>query len=343
MTTAAVCEHACSIYGVYLKFVTTSGAIAAPVANVLRSFPRECGDGSGVLTIQLDAVRCREEIPVRLSGTAYELSFTPGSDADESHSRPAWPHRVMRDGARLIADFFDEGLLVIDPSREIVEGYLIDPDTMSPEAVEWLFHTALVQLLKHRGLFTVHATALELGGLGVLIPGHSGRGKTTAFVSLLRAGYRYLSDDHPLLSDNAGHLEVLSFPLRVDVTDPTVSFFPELRDASASVLRQGLNKRYFFPEDIYEAAVIGTRCRPAVMLFPHVSDLLHSCLEPLRKCEALEAILPHALMVYDHDIARKEFHLLSKLVQETDCYRLHFGRDVLDLPRLITPLLQGRR
>jgi hypothetical protein len=32
--------------------------------------------------------------------------------------------------------------------------------------------------------------------------------------------------------------------------------------------------------------------------------------------------------------------VLSKLVQRAACYRLHFGRDVLDLPRLITPLLE---
>jgi hypothetical protein len=28
------------------------------------------------------------------------------------------------------------------------------------------------------------------------------------------------------------------------------------------------------------------------------------------------------------------------LVQQAACYQLHFGQDVLDLPKLITPLLE---
>ena len=46
--------------------------------------------------------------------------------------------------------------------------------------------------------------------------------------------------------------------------------------------------------------------------------------------------------MYDETVARREFQVLSKLVQQVDCYRLHFGRDILDLPKLITPLLEIR-
>ena len=53
--------------------------------------------------------------------------------------------------------------------------------------------------------------------------------------------------------------------------------------------------------------------------------------ELLSKQEALKTILPHCLLVYDPDVARQEFVALTQLVQQTDCYRLHFGRDVLDL------------
>jgi hypothetical protein len=69
----------------------------------------------------------------------------------------------------------------------------------------------------------------------------------------------------------------------------------------------------------------------------------HSWLEPLPKSRALEVLLPQALLVYDPEVARREFQVLAKLVQQVDCYRGHFGRDILDLPKLITPLLeQGR-
>ena len=54
-------------------------------------------------------------------------------------------------------------------------------------------------------------------------------------------------------------------------------------------------------------------------------------------------ILPHSLLVYDTEVARREFQALVGLVEQADCYRLHFGRDVMELPWLVTPLLEKRQ
>ena len=105
------------------------------------------------------------------------------------------------------------------------------------------------------------------------------------------------------------------------------------------LLRPGFPKRGFYAEELYQTS-IGERCRPAIVLFPHVVDAPHSHLEPLPKSRALEMLLPQALLVYDADVARREFQVLAKVVQPVDCYRLHFGRDILDLPNLITPILE---
>ncbi|MGD9852188.1 MAG: hypothetical protein AB7T38_13060 [Nitrospirales bacterium] len=68
--------------------------------------------------------------------------------------------------------------------------------------------------------YALHATALvEKDGQGILIPGCSGRGKTTAFVSLLRAGFRCIFDDHPLLHETQEQLELLAFEEKVDVAE----------------------------------------------------------------------------------------------------------------------------
>lgn len=213
---------------------------------------------------------------------------------------------------------------------------------MAPDIRVSFVHFAMTELLKRRGLYTFHATALEHKGQGVLIPGFSGRGKTTSFLSLLRAGYRYLSDDHPFFRVNGTRVEILPYPLKINVTDHTVSFFPELREAPPSVLHAGVPKRYFHAEDLYPGP-LGQPCEPSVILFPEVLDSSHSCLEPLSKKVALEMILPHSLLVYDAEVARREFQALVRLVEQTDCYRLHFGRDVLELPWLVTPLLEKRQ
>jgi hypothetical protein len=256
--------------------------------------------------------------------------------------RSIWQCEVLQDGNRVVADFHEQGLLQIDGSQGLVEGYFINPDAMHPDVCTSFFHYALTELLKRRDLFTVHATALELHGQGVLIPGYSGQGKTTSFLSLLRSGFRYLSDDYPLLRDRGSHMELLAFPMKIDVTDRTIEFFPELRNAMPDVLHQGICKKFFQAEDLY-ADSIGSSCTPAMIIFPHVVNMPHSCLEPLPKSRALEAIMPQGLLVYDQTVARREFQVLSKLVQQVDCYRLHFGRDVFDLPKLVTPLLEMRK
>jgi len=283
-------------------------------------------------------VQDRADIPLTISSSARQLSSGTG-EAVGDRPETNLPHEVIQDGERLVADFFGAGVLLIDGARGRADGYLIHPQRMPASLIEYLFHLALIELLRRQGLYTIHATALERHGRGILIPGNSGRGKTTSFISLLRSGYQYLSDDHPLLRDAESHVDLLPFPIKINVTEATIAFFPELRNASDHVLRPGFPKRGFYAEELYRTE-IGGCCRPALVLFPQVVDAAQSHLERLPRSQALQLILPQALLVYDQEVARREFQVLAKLVQQADCYRLHFGRDILDLPELITPLLE---
>ena len=333
-------EHVFNCHGLDLCVRTSVEAFVEPVAAFLRHFHAEALQGGPVLTIQLDEVASRADVPVRMSAS-WKVLFSGERPSLGDAVRPLWQCEIVQDGDRLIADFHEQGVLVIDGVRNLVEGYFIRPDAMHPDVRTSFLHFALAELLKRNGLFTVHATALEYAGQGILIPGYSGQGKTTSFLSLLRSGFRYLSDDYPLLRDRGTHMELLAFPMKIDVTDRTIEFFPELRDAAPGLLKQGIQKKYFQSEDLY-AESIGRSCTPAIIMFPHVVDMPHSCLEPLTKSRALEALMPQGLLVYDQTVARREFQALSKLVQQVDCYRLHFGRDILDLPKLIRPLLDAR-
>jgi hypothetical protein len=331
-------EYLFSLYGTSVRFTTSSPRLAEPVNELLRHFRRDTLDESASLTLCFQAVQDRADIPLTFSPSAHQLSSGTGAAVGDRPETDL-PYEVIHDGGKLIADFFDAGVLVIDGAQGRADGYLIDPHTMPASLIEYLFHLALIELLRRCELYTIHATALEKNGRGILIPGNSGRGKTTSFISLLRSGYRYLSDDHPLIRDAGDHIDLLPFPIKINVTETTIAFFPELRNASDHLLRPGFPKRGFYAEELYQTA-IGECCRPAVVLFPHVVDAPHSRLELLPKSRALEMILPQALLVYDPVVARREFQVLAKIVQQVDCYRLHFGRDILDLPNLITPLLE---
>jgi hypothetical protein len=331
-------EYLFSMYGTPVRYTTSSSLLAAPVEELLRHFRRNSLDESVPLTLCFQAVQDRAEIPPILSPSARHLCSGTGVPAG-GRLEDELPYAVSQDRGRLIVDFYDAGMFVIDGVHGSAEGYLIKAQRMPASFIEYLFHLVLIELLRGRGLYTIHATALERNGRGILIPGNSGRGKTTSFISLLRSGYQYLSDDHPLFRDAGDHVELLPFPIKINVTEDTIAFFPELRDAPEHVLQPGFPKRGFYPEELYPTS-IGTCCRPALVLFPQVVDAPRSHLEPLPRSRAMELLLPQALLVYDAEVARREFRVLAKLVQQADCYRLHFGRDILDLPKLITPLLE---
>lgn len=331
-------EYFFSMYGTAVRYTTSSSLLAVPVEELLRHFRRNSLDESVPLTLCFQAVQDRAEIPPILSPAARHLCSGTGVPAG-GRPEDELPYTVSQDRGHLIVDFHDTGLFVIDRAQGSAEGYLIKPQLMPASLIEYLFHLVLIELLRGRGLYTVHATALKKNGLGILIPGNSGRGKTTSFISLLRSGYQYLSDDHPLFRDAGDHVELLPFPIKINVTEDTIAFFPELRDAPDHLLHPRFPKRAFYAEEVYPTS-IGACCRPALVLFPQVVDAPRSHLEPLPKSRAMELLLPQALLVYDVEVARREFQVLAKLVQQVACYRLHFGRDILDLPKLITPLLE---
>ncbi|HRI08725.1 MAG TPA: hypothetical protein PKW35_12965, partial [Nannocystaceae bacterium] len=74
-----------------------------------------------------------------------------------------------------------------------------------------------------------------------------------------------LSDDHPLMRDAGTHVDLLPFPIKINVTEETIAFFPELRTAPAHVLPPRFPKRAFYAEELY-ATAIGECCRPAIVL-----------------------------------------------------------------------------
>lgn len=327
-----------SIYGMRMRYVTGSPALVAPISELLKHFRRGTIEESAELTVCFRDVQDRTEIPLRLSSSARRLSAGTGRAVGDRRET-GLPYEMIQDERRWIADFRDVGVLVMDGSHGRADGYLIKPETLHPNLIEYLFHLASTELFRYRGLYTIHAAALEKHGRGILISGNSGRGKTTSSLSLLRSGYRYLSDDQPLIQDAGTHVDVLPFPTKINVTQATIELFPELANVPDHVPHPGSRKWSFHAEDLYPTS-IGERCRPAMVLFPHVVDAHHSHLELLSKRRALELLLPQALLVFDPEVAGREFQVLAKLARQVDCYRLHFGRDIFDLPNLLTPLLE---
>lgn len=190
-----------------------------------------------------------------------------------------------------------------------------------------LLSVPMMELLKRRGLFGVHAAGASLDGRALVLAGTSGSGKSTLSVALARAGFGFLGDDTLFLRGN----RILAFPDEIDLTEQSVSFFPDLRlDPSPT----GWRKRQLRADETR----IVWESEPAVLVFPRVSGRPRSELRPIDAGEALLELAPNVLLT---EPASSQAHLdaLAGLARASRCYRLETGTDLDEAVRLLRELM----
>jgi hypothetical protein len=196
----------------------------------------------------------------------------------------------------------------------------------------------LIEILKRRERFSLHAAGVALGGKGLLIPGSSGSGKSTLALALARAGFGFLGDDMLFLHRSAKELRALAFPEAFDLTDDTLRLFPDLVDLLATERQPGWPKRQLRAEERFGADIVW-QCRPAVLVFPRVAASRRSTLVPMDPGEALLELVPNILLT-EPTASQRHLDVLAELVASCVCYRLETGTDFGELATRLAGLLE---
>jgi hypothetical protein len=196
-----------------------------------------------------------------------------------------------------------------------------------------LFTLPLIESLKRRGLFSLHAAGVAVDGKVILFPGSSGSGKSTLALALLREGFAFLGDDMLFLSPRNDALTALAFPEAIDLTDDTARLFPELQDVFRGPRPIGWPKRQLRAEERYGVPIAWSG-RPALLVFPRVSRDGRSSLERMDASDALLELAPNILLT-EPKAAQAHLDALAGLVSMCGCYRLETG---LDFARLAAEL-----
>jgi hypothetical protein len=245
-----------------------------------------------------------------------------GDGSDRMHIRSVWPIAATCDPVRgettvSIAGPVDEHLWALSHP---------------------LLTIPLIEKLKRRGLFSIHAAGVARGGKGLLIPGSSGSGKTTLALALSRAGFGFLGDDMLFLVPGANGLRALAFPEPFDLTDDTVRLFPDLADLLAVEKQAGWPKRQLRAEERFGSEIVW-QCRPVALVFPRVAASRRSTLQPMDPGEALLELVPNILLT---EAASSQQHLtvLGQLAKTCGCYRLETGTEFGELATLLGELLE---
>lgn len=193
-----------------------------------------------------------------------------------------------------------------------------------------LFLLGLSPLLLARGLYDLHAAGLVHDATGYIILGSSGSGKSTTTLSLVRAGWHWLSDDALLLRDGPDDITALGFRPKLSLDPRLTAYWPELSPWLEPPLGADEDKQFVDPEAVYPGRRRETAV-PQVLLFNTIDAAPRSTLTLLdRNAALLELIRQSPSLGVNRRSAAAHLALLRRLLAQTRCYRLHAGRDVYE-------------
>jgi hypothetical protein len=193
----------------------------------------------------------------------------------------------------------------------------------------------LVELMKRRDHFAVHAAGVAMGSRVAMLAGPGGSGKSTLALTCVRAGFAFLGDDVLFLSVDGGRQRIAAFPDELDIADSALGFFPDLqRDLATVPPPAGRPKRPLHPER-HGPLEIAWDAEPAALVFPAVGARTE--IEPLSAEAALVALVPNVIRT---ETAASQRHLdaLGLLARRCPAYRLNV-RDPRDVPPLLRRML----
>jgi len=205
---------------------------------------------------------------------------------------------------------------------------------------------AVQAALRRVGLYQFHAGCVlpPRASRGMLLVGDSGCGKSTLTATLIRNGWRFVSDDNLMLRDTPSG--ILAWALRRYFTfakstldECKLRQFPDAIGPSVPGDRDKVRfyARRAFPESFVET------CVPGVILFPAIGTEPQTRIEPVKPGDALARLLRHCpWAICDPASAPDHVRALTTLIKQTRSYSVIAGRDVFDDPSSIPRLISQR-
>lgn len=167
----------------------------------------------------------------------------------------------------------------------------------------------------------VHAGGVERDGAGVVLPAAMESGKTTLTTGLVRAGYRYLTDE-AVAFDRASR-EIVPYPKPMSLDPGSWSLFPELEPDEPFATDGYKASQWQVPPAAIRADALGRPCRAGFVVFPVYEEGATTELVPLTRGEALVELTKNTFR-FDQE-GRPTLEVLAAIVADADVYRLPNG------------------
>jgi len=314
------------LHGVGLTVKSGSKRMENRVDRALEVF-RGSSPGPGATALVLRTLPAKRRLEAFLPAKAELL-----------HSSRVWPNERMRywmDGPDLYIEAVRRCLVRFRWADKKITVWL--GRSAAWDMGRLLIYPVCYELLRHAGLFPMHAAAAARNGDAVIFSGRGGSGKSTSAVALVRAGFELLSDDLILLRSGRTGLRVFSWPQRVRVTKKTAMMVPEIAHLrhSPGRLKKDFSLREVYGRDHARSA------RPRLILFLELTRRPGHSVVPLTQAGSLCRLLPNSLYIVEPETAARHFDAVARLSAECRSYVLRCGTNIEDLPAFVSRLLAG--
>ncbi len=197
-----------------------------------------------------------------------------------------------------------------------------------PEEIVPTLKALLVGLVlkESRDLAAFHAAGLARGGRCLLLPGASGRGKSTLSAALAMTGFALMSDDTMILSDDAAPaMRTMPFGacLKTGAWSALAGRAPQIMDLPVHTRIDGIRVRYLLPPRL--SLFRESRHLPVGwIVFPHYVEGASLRMQEITRTEALHRLMEGCCPLGEQlDAAKVE--RLVEWIARVECHDLRYG------------------
>ena len=218
-----------------------------------------------------------------------------------------------------------------DPiGKNLVYVYYRKQDGEVPLSVSSVIVPTLSELFFQRANMLFHAASVYLPKLdtGIMVVADSGGGKTTTTLSLLRNGAKMICDDLTFVAPGKNNIQELTgLPEKMNLTEQTICFFPELEVVKKYTPANCHSKKYpVLISDVYGENCMCQSCRLDLIYFVSRGGKTPS-VTPMDPAQAFGKLLKASTFALEQTPTREKAAKLFSILGSAKIFKLNSGPD----------------
>jgi hypothetical protein len=271
------------------------------------------------------------------AGAADGFAAAPDGSGRPVYDMPYGQLMYFEELDQLFTEYPGHLRMFCSPATGLVQSAVLGDGPGRVLAAYPFFVIPLIEAMKRKGRFSLHAGCVAREGRGVLLAGMSGSGKSTLTAALVADGWDFLTDDMAFVARQGRAISAWGLSGTIDCSDDTAGMLAELRHLAGRPMLAGRDKH---PVDVERAfGILPVReCRPHALVLPTISGERRSVLKTVTASSALRELAPNVLLTRNAD-AQAHLDMLAELVREVPCYSMATGTDLLFASRCLQEVL----